>query len=47
MTYKRVEKLGKILQFLSKFGNEGSLLQNHIIDIVITQSVMKMHQKPL
>ena len=39
MTYKRVEKLGKILQFLSKFGNEGSLLQNHIIDIVITQSV--------
>ena len=37
--FQSVEKLGKILQFLSKFGNEGSLLQNHIIDIVITQSV--------
>lgn len=38
MTYKRVDKLEKILRFLSKFGKGGGLLQNYGIDIVITQS---------
>ena len=38
MTYKRVGKLEKILNFLSQFGMGGSLSQNFLIDIIITQT---------
>ena len=38
MTYKRVGKLEKTLNFLSQFGMGGSLSQNFLIDIIITQT---------
>ena len=38
MTYKRVGKLEKTLNFLSQFGMGGSLSQNFVIDIIITQT---------
>ena len=38
MTYKRVRKLEKILNFLSNFGKGGHLLLDYNIHVVITQS---------